>query len=131
MRKYTKCIFRLFRKVYTIPVDHPESDVADDFYDYIDGLHGNFPPISCELLLETSDRTEIEQKLDKLGEDMKRLYLDRRKMPETVQITQYDLRAQFDDEAKDSSLDDRLTPITILNEPDDPLPCITNFTEDI
>lgn len=125
VREYEKkkppaqCVFRIFRNIYIIPVDHPGTDAAEDFYHYIDGMYGQFDPHSSELLLETSDRSKAEHLLDTLGNKMKRLILDRRKMPASVQIEQFDLRAQFANE-EDSSLEDRLTHIIIDHEPDDP-----------
>lgn len=116
----SKCTFRVYRKVYEIPVDHPETDTGDDFYYYIDGMHGEFEPVSSELLLETDDRAEAEKRLDTLGEDMDILYLDRQEMPEKVKIERIDLRGQLEGERNDNSLEDRLTPVTILHEPNDP-----------
>lgn len=117
--KMTK--YRVYRKVYTIPVEHPETDVADDFYYFIDGMFGEFEPISVELLLETSDRNEAECKIDELAEEMASLTLDRRNMPDTVQIEQYDLRVQYASKQKDSSLEDRLTMVYFEHESNDPL----------
>lgn len=113
--------YRVYRKVYTIPVEHPETDVADDFYYFIDGMYGEFEPISVELLLETSDRNEAECKIDELAEEMASLTLDRRNMPDTVQIEQYDLRVQYASKQKDSSLEDRLTMVYFEHESNDPL----------
>lgn len=113
--------YRIWRKRYTVPVDSPDECCAEDLYDYIDGLHGEFPPDNSELILETSDKQRAVNILMKHGEQLEEMILNRDHMPQTVSITQIDLRAKLMDESDQEyhSIMDQLTPISIM-EPEDP-----------
>lgn len=115
IKKYDR-IFKIVKNVYVVPIVN-STVCSEDLYDYIDGLHGEFAPESLELYLETTDSVEAENLLDRLGNEMDEVILDRANMPSTVTITQYDLRAKFIEhpDNKFSAIDDRLTPITFLN----------------
>lgn len=114
--KMTERIYRIYRSYYTVPVNNPAEDTAENFYDYIDGLYGEFPPMHSELLLETDSQSEAERTLNQCGEQLSEVTLERSAMPEAVEIVQIDLRAEAD--SRFNSVEDRLTPVTILESSD-------------